>query len=84
MVSHIQAIIPLKYIPLLRRGISPVIITGIQLVACSIAIIDTRINISAETRLPLESPKPSSDVIWKNWTWPEDMSVSDPRLLAVR
>ena len=61
-----------------------VILSSIQLVACSVEIKDIKIDISAETRQPISSPPATGAVSWKDWTWPEDLVVDDPRLIAVR
>lgn len=59
------------------------VISGLQLVVCSISIRDIKINVSAKTQQPFSPPLYSADVLWKNWTFPQGLPTYDPRLIAV-
>lgn len=61
----------------------PAIITGVQLVAYSVSIKDIKINISAEMQRPYSVPLSPVNIQWTNWTWPQDLTLYDPRLLSV-
>lgn len=60
-----------------------VMITGIQVVACSVNITNIKVDISVNTRAPavdLQKPLPRS--AWKNWTWPEAPILTDQLRIA--
>lgn len=55
-----------------------VLISGVQLLACSVGITNTKTDVSVETRTPLSPPsKPRTDTLWRNWTWPDDLTLTD-------
>lgn len=58
--------------------------TAVQLVACAVEVHDTQVEVSAVSLQPFASPQKPSEVNWTNFTWPANMTVSDPRLIAVK
>ncbi|KIP03450.1 hypothetical protein PHLGIDRAFT_238213 [Phlebiopsis gigantea 11061_1 CR5-6] len=56
------------------------IIPAVQLVACTVSVLDVYIDVSAETRLPVSYPSPPATAEWKNWTWASnDSTVFDQK-----
>ncbi|GJE91632.1 hypothetical protein PsYK624_077820 [Phanerochaete sordida] len=55
-----------------------VLITGLQILACSVQITNIKIDVSVDTRTPLAPPPPpKADVHWRDWTWPDDPALTD-------
>ncbi|EKM52147.1 uncharacterized protein PHACADRAFT_151151 [Phanerochaete carnosa HHB-10118-sp] len=55
-----------------------VMITAIQLLACSVQITNAKIEVAVDTRTPvLNMPKLQPNTLWKNWTWPDDPALTD-------
>ncbi|EKM54969.1 uncharacterized protein PHACADRAFT_208510 [Phanerochaete carnosa HHB-10118-sp] len=61
-----------------------VLITAIQMVACAVEINDTQIDVSAMTRQPLAPPPRPSEALWAAFSWPENLTIDDPRLIAAQ
>lgn len=58
-------------------------ITGLQLVACSVNITNVKVDVSVNTRTPaVKMQKPLAQSVWKNWTWPEAPMLTDQLRIA--
>lgn len=68
---------------MIPRGVVT-LLTSVQLLACSVEIHDTQIEVSAETREPVVSPSRIKEAYWTDWTWPDIFSsMPEARLRAV-
>lgn len=57
-----------------------VVIPAVQIVACSLFLQATHIDVSVESRLPVSYPPLPSIAEWKNYTRPKKRSVPSERL----
>lgn len=73
------------WIPINPQFISPypasipaVMITAVQAAMCSVRISNIKLDVSVETRAPVDTtPKPLPHSVWKSWTWPDDLTLTD-------
>ncbi|GJE84279.1 hypothetical protein PsYK624_003550 [Phanerochaete sordida] len=57
---------------------TPAMITALQLLACNVNISNFHIDVAADTRLPVNGvPGSQPSGLWKNWTLPSDMTMTD-------
>lgn len=66
-----------------ERVASSVLMTAVQVVACGVEINDTQINVSGTTLQPLTPPPKPSEASWSMFLLPDNLTIDDPRLLAV-
>ncbi|EKM54941.1 uncharacterized protein PHACADRAFT_142728 [Phanerochaete carnosa HHB-10118-sp] len=61
-----------------------ILMTAVQVVTCAVEINDKQINISATTRQPLASPPEPSEAFWTTFSWPDNLTPTDSRLIAAQ
>ena len=59
------------------------LITALQVVACSVGIDDLLINVSSTTLMPFAPPQRPAEVLWRNFSWPDNRFLDDPRKYVV-
>ncbi|GJE98956.1 hypothetical protein PsYK624_151940 [Phanerochaete sordida] len=61
-----------------------VLMTSVQMVACVVDIRDMQINVSATSLQPINPPPAPTEASWETFSWPQNLAVGDPRLLAAQ
>ncbi|GJE99693.1 hypothetical protein PsYK624_159640 [Phanerochaete sordida] len=69
---------------LLYIDANDVVITASQLVACEVKIRDKLLTISAKELQPFAPPPQATAAVWTNFSWPDTLAISDPRILAAQ
>lgn len=51
--------------------------TGVQLLACDVQVQSIIVEVAVNTREPVSNYASQTEILWKNWTWPADLSLTD-------